>query len=153
MSEVLQIILGVSLALGAFASLIFFLLEQQNILENIRPENRLLPPGRVWRQLIPLYGMIYQFTVINRIADSIRLDLAQPSETDWLSAIEIKDGDRPTYKHGLTLAILSCCSIIRFPVLENLIALAILVAWIVYWIELRKYHKEIKLRQTGSLAR
>jgi hypothetical protein len=125
---------------------VFFLIEQQRILQIIRPENRLLSPGRVWRQLIPLYGMVYQFIVVTCIADSIRQELAATAESDWLAGAYVTESQRPTYKYGITMAVLSCCTIIRFPWLETLISLAVLIAWILYWRELRKYHQEIRQR-------
>ena len=40
---------------------ILFLLTQQNTLKTVRVENRMLPSGLVWLQLIPLFGQVWQF--------------------------------------------------------------------------------------------
>ena len=37
---------------------VLFLLTQQNTLKAVKPENRLMQPGLVWLQLIPLLGQI-----------------------------------------------------------------------------------------------
>jgi len=49
---------------------ILFVLTQQNTLKAIRPENRLLSPGLVWLQFIPVFGQVWQFIVVGRIAGS-----------------------------------------------------------------------------------
>ena len=51
---------------------VFFLLTQQNILKNIQTQNRAMHPGEVWLQLIPIFGSIWAFFVVSRIAESIQ---------------------------------------------------------------------------------
>jgi hypothetical protein len=60
------------IALGALACLFFFLLAQHRILLAVRPDNRRLIPVLVWLQVIPLFGQIWQFFVVFRIAKSLR---------------------------------------------------------------------------------
>ena len=50
---------------------ILFFLAQQRILQVISPENREMSPGSVWLQFIPLFGMVWQFIVVARIARSV----------------------------------------------------------------------------------
>ena len=69
---------------------IFFLLAQQSILKAIQPQNRLMQPGEVWFQLIPLFGWIWQFTVVSRIADSICNEYKSQQEISFLG---IGDGE------------------------------------------------------------
>ena len=54
---------------------VLFLLTQQNTLKAVRRENRLMQPGLVWLQLIPVVGQIWQFIVVLRIAKSIRKEI------------------------------------------------------------------------------
>ncbi|SRR5215203_1959020 len=60
---------------------IFFLLTQQNTLKAIQPHNRAMSPGQVWLQLIPIFGMIWQFFVVSKISDSLRRELAARNTT------------------------------------------------------------------------
>ena len=54
---------------------ILFLLHQQNTLKNVQAHNRTMAPGQVWLQLIPLFGMVWQFIVVTRISESIKREL------------------------------------------------------------------------------
>ncbi|MBO9571912.1 MAG: hypothetical protein J7497_06850, partial [Chitinophagaceae bacterium] len=99
---------------------------------------------------IPVFGMIYQFKIFTSISDSIARQLSAEDETDWLSGGVVSATDRPTYKLGLTCGILWCCSIIQVPVLQQIISLATIVCWVMYWIELRKYYKIIKERTLSA---
>ena len=53
--------------IGYLATLIFFLIAQQNTLKSIKPHNRKMQPGEVWLQLIPVFNLIWQFIVVGRI--------------------------------------------------------------------------------------
>ncbi len=146
MNDSLQIIITLILLLAFFAIIVFFFLEQQRVLKVIRPENRLLSPANVWLQLIPIYGMFYQFRVVTRISDSIRNELLTTNEDDVITPDPLTTDDRPTYTLGITSCILNCCTVIRIPILQTLISLGIMVFIIWYWIELVKYRRRIQLR-------
>ncbi|MGZ5189950.1 MAG: hypothetical protein ACXWCZ_02960 [Flavisolibacter sp.] len=124
---------------------IFYLLTQQNTLKSIRPENRFMSPGEVWLQLIPLFGIVWQFIVVTRIAKSIKKELASgdqfsfDSNTDGYIDLE---SDRPTYQIGIAMCILLVASII--PVLGILFSIAGLVCWIIYWVKLSQYKNQIE---------
>lgn len=133
------------LLLAFFLALaIFFLLTQVRTLDLIRPENRRMTPGQVWLQLIPLFGLFYQFTVIARLSDSIRNELNSPTGDSIFAEETIPSNHRPTYSVGISYAILFCISIIPFPLLKGLASLAGLVLWVVYWVQLAGYKKRIR---------
>ena len=127
---------------------IFFLITQQNTLKAIQPENRTMSPGEVWLQLIPLFGLVWQFFVVTRISDSLRRELnswtndtifgAQGNE-----AINISYS-RPTYGVGLAMCICMCCTII--PCLGLLASLGGLVCWIIYWVQLAQFKTKVQRR-------
>ncbi|OQP64276.1 hypothetical protein A3860_20075 [Niastella vici] len=125
---------------------IFFLLTQVRTLDSIRPENRCMSPGQVWLQLIPLFGLFYQFSVIERISDSIRNELNSPTGDSIFAEETIPSNHRPTYSVARSYAILFCISIIPFPLLKELASLAGLVLWVVYWVQLAGYKKRIRER-------
>ena len=124
---------------------IFFLLTQQNTLKAIRHENRFMSPGEVWLQMIPLFGIVWQFIVVTKISKSIKKELASKDQFSFDSNpynhVDL-ESDRPTYQIGMAMCILMVCSII--PVLGVLCSLAGIVCWIVYWVKLSQYKNQIE---------
>lgn len=132
------IIILIALAIGLIP-LIFYLITLQNTLKEVSPENQKMPPSNVWLILIPLFGLVWAFIVVNRIADSLKAEFAKRN-------VQV-DEDRPGYAIGLTYCILACCSII--PVLGGLAAIGALVCFIIYWVKIANY--KTKLEQTKML--
>jgi len=126
--------------LAGIAIGVFFLLTQQKTLDLIKPANRQIAPGQVWLQLIPLFGLVWQFIVITRLSDSLKNELA--SRPDLATTPKPATNDRPTYKLGMTYAILFCCGII--PILGIIAALGGVVAWIMYWVQLAGFKKQLE---------
>lgn len=124
----------------------FFMLTQARTLDLIRPENRRMSSGQVWLQLIPLFGLFYQFSVIARISDSIRNELNTPTGDSIFAEDTIASNLRPTYSVGISYATLFCISLIPFPLLKGLAGLAGLILWVVYWVQLSGYKKRLKER-------
>jgi hypothetical protein len=125
---------------------ILFFLTQQRTLELVRPENRRMRPGEVWLQFIPLFGLIWQFIVISRISDSIRNELNTPTGDSIFAEDPIPQNSRPTYNAGISYAILFCITVLPLAMLKGLAALAGLVLWINYWIQLFRYKKRLRER-------
>jgi len=128
---------------------IFFLITQQNTLKSIQPANRLMEPGLVWLQLIPLFGLVWQFIVVTRVSDSLRKEFSSWQNDDSILGFSDSQAmqlarQRPTYEIGIAYCILLCCSIV--PLLGTLAALAALVCWIIYWVKLSEYKGIIKRR-------
>jgi hypothetical protein len=128
-----------------FIPYIFFLLAQQKILTAVQPHNRVMQPGEVWLQLIPIFGWIWQFTVVSRIADSICNEYKSQQEISFLG---LGDGEmlediknRATYTTGYWYCVLVCTTII--PILGILTGLGALVLWITYWQQLNKHRLKI----------
>ena len=119
--------------------MIFFLLMQQSLLKNIQAHNRTISPGEVFLQLIPLFGMVWQFIVVTRISDSIRRELSadQTFSFEQSGAALMPAHIRPTYGIGIAYCVLFCCSII--PVLGMLAGFAGIICWIIYWVKLAEY--------------
>ena len=78
---------------------IFYLITLQNTLKAVSPHNRLMPPGQVWLNLIPLFGMVWHFIVVDKISQSLRLELNERNITH--------DEPKPAYNLGLTMCILN----------------------------------------------
>lgn len=130
---------------------IFFFLSQQNTLKAIQPQNRTMSPGQVWLQLIPLFGLVWQFIVVTRIADSIQRELS--SETTFSfdqQRVPYYNGTKPTYSIGIAYCVLFCCAIIPF--LGILTSIAGLICWIIYWIQLSDQKNKIQMKQYSNTS-
>lgn len=119
--------------------LIFYLLTLQNTFNEISNENRKMSAGQVWLTLIPLFGLVWQFIIVNRMADSLKAEFVKRN-------IKVEE-DRPGIGIGLAYCILYCCSIIPF--LGILSGIAGLICWIIYWTKINGY--KIKLQENRNL--
>ena len=108
---------------------IFYLLTLNNTLKLVKAGNRQMEPGQVWLILIPFFGLVWQFIVVQKIADSLKAEFADRN-------ISVGD-ERPGYNIGLAYCILFCCSIV--PVLGGLASIGGLVCWIIYWVKINEF--------------
>jgi hypothetical protein len=115
--------------------LIFYLLTIQNTLYAISSENRKMQPGQVWLSLIPLFGLVWQFIIVNRMADSLK--------DEFVSKNLKIDEERPGIGIGLAYCILFACSVIPF--VGFITVIGGLICWIIYWSKINDY--KIKLKQ------
>lgn len=127
--------------------LVFFLLTQQRTLKLIQPQNRNMAPGQVWLQLIPVFGVIWQFFVVSRIADSIQREMSSGATFSFedATAAPVSDDQKPTYSIGIAFCILFCTGLI--PMLGLLTQLAGIVCWIIYWVKLSDCKKRLEQLQ------
>lgn len=109
-----------------FAPLIFFLLSLQKTMNVVSEENRKMPPSNVWLMLIPLFNIVWQFIMVNKIAESITEECIKLN-------IAVKES-KPTYNIGLTWNI--CNLIIFIPIIGGLAAL---ITFILYWVKVNDY--------------
>lgn len=128
----LFVLFGIVLTIG-----ILYILTLYNAMKAVSPQNRKMEPGMVWLLLIPLFNMVWQFIVVNKLSASI--------ESEYTSR-GLPCKSRPTYNIGLAFAILSCVNVVVYwslP-LRNLVGLAIIVCWIIYWVQVSDYKKELQ---------
>lgn len=122
---------------------ILFLLTQYNILKAIQPQNRAMSPGEVWLQLIPLFNLVWQFIVVQRISESISREFSSNTfsfeENHPISLYQ--QGNRPTYQIGMAMCILNVLGLV--PLLGSLARLAGVICWIIYWVQLSGYKNQI----------
>ena len=90
-----------------------------------------MSPRDIWFILVPFLGMVWQFIVVRRIADSIREECIKLN-------IDVKE-KMPTYIIGLIYCISSV--ILLIPFTKTIGAFATLVTWIMYWIKVNQYKK------------
>jgi len=121
--------------------MIFFLIAQQNTLRAVSTHNRKMQPGEVWLQLIPLFGMVWKFIVVNKISQSIRAEINDRNSNSFLGeANPVFANDMvplPTYSIGIAYCILGLCGFI--PLLGWFATIGWFVCWIIYWTQIVGY--------------
>lgn len=126
-------ILIIVVALGSIIPGILYLVSLQSTLNEVSIKNRRMQPGQVWLSLIPLFGLVWQFIMVSRIADSLRAEFDERQ-------IQIAEL-RPGYSVGLAYCVLFTCSII--PVLGFLTSIAGLICWIIYWVKTSDFRQKL----------
>ena len=142
-----EAIMGISLALLLLlvflVSGLVFLITQFRTLDEIRPENQRVSPPKVWLQLIPVYGLVWQFFVISRISDSIRAELNAPIGDSLFSEDSVPANVRPTFAVGIAYATCFCVSLLPIDIIKSAASLLGIIFWITYWVQLAKYKRKI----------
>ena len=113
---------------------ILFLLSLQKALQRCAPESRTMSPGQVWLLLIPLFGIVWLFIVVIRIASSLRNEFLRRQ----LPLAEAEPGKTL----GIAMATLSVTGII--PLVGMITGLASFVCWILYWVKIAGYSRRIE---------
>lgn len=109
---------------------IFFLLFLQRTLEIVQPENRTITPGQVWLVLIPLFGLVWQFLMVMRIAESLHAEMKSKN----IASVP----EKPGIELGLAFCILNCISpFFGFTSLGSIICIAL------YWNQINGFKKQL----------
>jgi hypothetical protein len=124
---------------------LLFLYTQQRILQRIHPENRKMRPGKVWLQLIPLFGMVYAFIVVVDISESLKRELPNSAEK------------RPSLVTGLLYNGLFWSGgvigrITKVDFMELYVAMAAFAVLLVYWMQLLHYNRKLSHSQAIPTA-
>lgn len=101
---------------------VFYILTLQKTIQQIKPENRTISIGSLWLLLIPLFNLIWQFIVVNKISVS----LANEAKSRNLNFGEIHPGK----SIGIAM-----CIFLLIPYV-NIIGF---ILWIVYWVKISNY--------------
>lgn len=115
---------------------IFFLLTLQKTLNTVSPENRRMEPSNVWFMFIPLFNIVWQFIVVDKISQSIS------AECNMLH-IPMTES-KPTYNIGLAWNICNILSFIPFA------GFAALVTFILYWVKVSEF-KNLMIANKGNV--
>ena len=117
--------------LASIALAIVYLLTLQNTLKLVSQHNRKMAPGEVWLVFIPLFGIVWNFIMIGKIADSLRAEFDERN-------ITVAD-QRPGYNIGVASASLNVAGFL--PAIGTLLSLAGLVCWIIYWVKIAEFKR------------
>lgn len=122
----------VFVALGLVV-LCLYLSTLQRALERCAEESRAARPGSVWLIVIPLFGLVYHFVVVIRIARSLGNEFTR-------RGFENPEGD-PGKVLGLLMCVLNTVAFFTMliPVFGIVMAVAGIISWILYWIEIANH--------------
>lgn len=96
-----------------------------------------IAPGLVWLMLIPFFNIIWHFFLVNWVAKGLRGSLA-------------REGENGGFGLGLAMCILFAAGII--PLLGFFAGIAGLIVWIIYWIKIAGYTRELRESAADSAA-
>ena len=134
-------IIAILFLLAFLAVIVFFILTQQWTLQAVSPENRKMPPGNVWLQLIPVFNFYWQFIIVTRISESIALEYERLS-------IEKKE-TYPTRAIGMATWVIYFITFI--PVVKSVASLAWIICFIIYWVMMNECRKKIIANKGNDL--
>lgn len=132
---IIILVIALIFTAGMIAVYVFYLLTLSRTLALCHPQTRTMNPGEVWMVFIPLFGLVWHFIVIDRLADSLAAEYRN-------RRLPLNEA-RPGYQLGLWALILPLCSFI--PILGILTAVTGLVFLIMYWNRISAYKKELEL--------
>jgi len=116
---------------------ILYLLSLQNALKKVSSQNRTVEPGNVWLMLIPIFSIIYSFILYPKISESLKNEFESrnmPQSGDYGKLV------------GFLLAIFGVVGVIAnliIPFLATFVGLALLVLWIVYWVQIAGFKSKL----------
>jgi hypothetical protein len=116
--------------------MVFYLLTLQRALQKCAPGNRSQSPGLVWLEIIPFFGFIWQFVNVLAISKSLGGELR---------ARRIPADPAPAQSIGLAMCITAVCTVIPF--VGTFLALAHLVLFIIYWVKVAEFSRQLDLTQ------
>lgn len=117
-----------------------FLLAHHRALSRCRPSCRLMEPGMVWLNLIPLFNIVWQFITVAKVSASLT--------NEFRARGRHRDGD----DYGQTLGTVSCALFLAVlvPVLGILCAIGGFVCWVIYWGRIAEYGARLRLTSAGD---
>ena len=107
------------------------------VLRRVSPENRLMEPGQVWLNLIPLFNVLWLPITVDRIAWSVRNEFAARGQDDPAEGY-----GRGVGLTGLILLILPW--FFENPGLIALLLLLTLGFGVAYWAKMSGYARRLK---------
>ena len=147
-----------SLALWLLAT-VFFIRTQFQLLMLIKSRNRLLRPGEIWYQLVPIVGFFWAATFVRKISFSLKKEILDRATDDSIPGVsnltlleKVAGNKRPAYAFGMCYCGLMIFSVVsRFlhlgfgdTSLQTFLSTAGLVCWLIYWGQLMYYHEHLK---------
>jgi hypothetical protein len=127
----LFVVFGVFVTIGYIIQ-IFFLLTLSRAFDHCHPDNRTMEPGMVWLNLIPLFGMVWIFFTVVRLAASLRNEFSERG---------LRSEDDFGQNLGIWYNILFLTGAI--PCIGPFLSIAGLVCFILYWVKVAGYNQQL----------
>jgi hypothetical protein len=119
---------------------IFYILQVQRVLRLISPDLRKAEPETAWLLLIPVFRLVWSFILVTRIGDSLRAEQQRRGILEF--------DERPGFALGMAMASASVLyrliSLSGAQAVTGVFLLALLACWIVYWVKLAGFEKQLK---------
>ena len=107
---------------------IFYMLTLQKALSRCAPSSRVMDPGLVWLDVIPIFSLVWRFFIVINVAASLHNEFVRRGITQEPS---------PGQGVGLAMCILSICCwnplFLFIPPFFPLCWIAWFVCWVSYW--------------------
>jgi hypothetical protein len=123
--------------IAGIAIMVTWLVVMNKAIDQVSHDLRRMEPGAVWLCLIPLFGLVWQFMVINAVAEGISKEL--------LVRNMFPKEEKPAFAMGLTGCILICFCII--PYIGPAFGLIGLIFMVIHAVKISAYNRE--LEQSG----
>lgn len=94
---------------------------------------RTMEPGQVWLNLIPCFCYVWNFITVLRVSESLRNEFEDRGD--------YRRGDDHGQALGITTCVLNVCQWI--PYLGSLVFLGAVVCFIIYWVKIGGYNREL----------
>jgi hypothetical protein len=120
---------------------IFFLLTCKKALTQCSEENRTMSPGLIWLALIPGFNLIWDFFVVINLGDSLDKEFKKRG---------IITEAFPGKSIGLAFCITDVCGLV--PIVNFLAGPASFVCWIIYWIKIAGFSKQLAASPSSAAA-
>lgn len=134
--ELLDYLWGFFIIAGIIV-LVIWLVVMHKAIDQVSHDLRRMEPSAVWLCFIPLFGLVWQYFVVNAVAEGLSKEL--------LTRNLFPKEEKPAYGYGLTGCILMSCCVI--PYAGVCIAIIGLVLLIVHTVKISEYNNV--LQQSG----
>jgi len=138
---------------------ILFLITLYQTQSQVREPNRELSPGLVWLTLIPLFGTIWAAIMVPKLSNSLRREFEDRGLGTDAEGFGYVPGMIWAWGGIANLVLSVLQNVLRFADLAPIafllsllglpLGIAVLVCWIIYWVQMYKYGKRLREGQPG----
>ena len=113
-----------------FIPLILCLATIKNILLKVSNQNRNIQPNSVWLVLIPIFGLVWQFKIVNNVSESLNKEFSKREI--------IINEKKPGYEIGIYYCIMTCC--IFIPTIGRYAFWLSIILLLVFWRKMSRFN-------------
>ena len=140
-TTIIRIVAG-CLALSALAVGMAYIAFLGVVLRKCSSSSRTMSPNSVWYLLVPLVGIVWNFFVVSKLADSLGNEFK-------LRNIPTSE-PKPGKSIGMAMAVCGACMVIPF--VNALAILPELILWIIYWVKIADFSRRLDSSPALTMA-